>query len=218
MSARHRILQRLREAHRPTSWPAVKIEASTPANAALQREKFCHALQNAHAEVIECDSERWPQLLTTLAKERRWMRWLVGQEVELIHPFEVACGLHSELTLCHYNAPVETLDVDLFSDVDAALTTVKAGIAETGTLVLWPDEQEPRQMSLVPPVHVAILRASDIYASFAQLISKQAWADNGMPTNALLISGPSKTADIQQTLAYGAHGPKILLVFVLRDR
>ena len=36
-----------------------------------------------------------------------------------------------------------------------------------------------------------------------------------MPTNALLISGPSKTADIQQTLAYGAHGPKELIVLVI---
>jgi len=40
------------------------------------------------------------------------------------------------------------------------------------------------------------------------------WA-GGLPTNALLISGPSKTADIQQTLAYGAHGPKELIVLVI---
>ncbi|MEI8631512.1 LUD domain-containing protein [Vibrio sp. PP-XX7] len=39
-----------------------------------------------------------------------------------------------------------------------------------------------------------------------------------MPTNAVLISGPSKTADIQQTLAYGAHGPSELIVIVLTDQ
>ena len=44
----------------------------------------------------------------------------------------------------------------------------------------------------------------------------QGWA-GGLPTNALLVSGPSKTADIQQTLAYGAHGPKELLVLILQD-
>jgi len=42
----------------------------------------------------------------------------------------------------------------------------------------------------------------------------QRWSD-GMPTNALLVSGPSKTADIQVTLAYGAHGPKELVVLLL---
>jgi len=45
---------------------------------------------------------------------------------------------------------------------------------------------------------------------------EQGWA-GAMPTNALLVSGPSKTADIQQTLAYGAHGPKELLVLILQD-
>ncbi|WP_278366532.1 LUD domain-containing protein, partial [Marinobacter salarius] len=42
----------------------------------------------------------------------------------------------------------------------------------------------------------------------------QNWAA-GMPTNALLVSGPSKTADIEQTLAYGVHGPKELIVLVI---
>ena len=42
----------------------------------------------------------------------------------------------------------------------------------------------------------------------------QNWAA-GMPTNALLISGPSKTADIEQTLAYGVHGPKELIVLII---
>lgn len=46
---------------------------------------------------------------------------------------------------------------------------------------------------------------------------EQDWAHH-MPTNALLISGPSKTADIQQTLAYGAHGPSELVVLLLTDQ
>lgn len=68
-----------------------------------------------------------------------------------------------------------------------------------------PDEQEPRLMSLVPPVHIAVLKAEKIHDTLAE----------AMPTNLLLISGPSKTADIELTLAFGVHGPKELIVFIL---
>ena len=47
-------------------------------------------------------------------------------------------------------------------------------------------------------------------------MTAEGWTD-GLPTNALLISGPSKTADIQVTLAYGAHGPKELVVLLIGD-
>ncbi len=69
-------------------------------------------------------------------------------------------------------------------------------------------------MSLVPPLHIALLDADRLFENFAQLIEKENWAA-GMPTNALLISGPSKTADIEQTLAYGIHGPKQLITLIL---
>jgi len=69
-------------------------------------------------------------------------------------------------------------------------------------------------MSLVPPVHIALLKADHIHETFAQAMQVQQWADK-MPTNALLVSGPSKTADIEQTLAYGIHGPRQLIVLIL---
>ena len=71
-------------------------------------------------------------------------------------------------------------------------------------------------MSLLPPVHVALVRQGDIVDNLAGLIRAQDWASR-MPTNAVLVSGPSKTADIEQTLAYGVHGPKELIVLVVRD-
>jgi L-lactate dehydrogenase complex protein LldG len=68
-------------------------------------------------------------------------------------------------------------------------------------------------MSLVPPVHFVLLDATTIHANLHAALTAERWAA-GMPTNALVISGPSKTADIQQTLAYGAHGPRELIVLV----
>ena len=79
---------------------------------------------------------------------------------------------------------------------------------------MWPDAHAPRLMSLVPPVHIALLDAQSLHESFAAMIEDEHWAA-GLPSNALLISGPSKTADIEQTLAYGIHGPRQLITLIL---
>ncbi len=110
------------------------------------------------------------------------------------------------IRLIPHREQVETCRQDLFSRTDAGLTGCLGGIAETGSLVLWPSVQEPRLLSLVPPIHAVVLEASRIRSG------------RGMPTNALLITGPSKSADIEQTLAYGVHGPKELLVLVRQDQ
>ena len=97
--------------------------------------------------------------------------------------------------------------------VDAALTATIGGIADTGAIILWPTPAEPRLMSLVPPIHIAVLDADRIFGSFAEAMEEQGWRQ-GMPTNALLISGPSKTADIEFILTYGVHGPKEVILLV----
>jgi L-lactate dehydrogenase complex protein LldG len=66
----------------------------------------------------------------------------------------------------------------------------------------------------VPPIHIAVLRADSIFDSLGEALSSRRWAE-AMPTNLLLISGPSKTADIELTLAFGVHGPKELMVLVV---
>jgi L-lactate dehydrogenase complex protein LldG len=116
--------------------------------------------------------------------------------------------------LLPYDRPIEAMKSVLLRDAAAAVTTARGGIAQTGTLVLWPTADEPRLMSLLPPIHVALVEAVSIVDSLAETMASQGWAA-GMPTNAVLVSGPSKTADIEQTLAYGVHGPKELIVLVL---
>lgn len=118
--------------------------------------------------------------------------------------------------LMPYDRPVEAFKRELFTGVDAGFTGTVGGIAETGGLLLMPGSAEPRLMSLVPPIHIALLRASTIQDSFWSAMKALGWG-RSLPPNALLISGPSKTADIEQTLAYGVHGPKRLIVVLVND-
>lgn len=118
------------------------------------------------------------------------------------------------LKLIKYEKDIEDFKSTLF-ETNAGLTTALGAVADTGALILWPDEKEPRLMSLVPAIHIAVLKAETIQTCFLQVIETNKWSDN-MPTNALLISGPSKTADIELTLAFGVHGPKELIVIIVR--
>jgi L-lactate dehydrogenase complex protein LldG len=110
-----------------------------------------------------------------------------------------------------YDREIEAWKPSLFQEMDAGFTGCRGAIAETGSLILWPDEAEPRLLSLVPPIHCVLLQADAIHSTFAEAVEAQGWA-TAMPTNALLISGPSKSADIAQVLAYGVHGPRTLVV------
>ena len=115
-----------------------------------------------------------------------------------------------------FDASTDAWKTVLFDKIDASITQAVAAVADTGSLVLKPGPQEPRSLSLVPPVHVALVRASALYASLpAAMAALHPQSD--MPTNLLLVTGPSKTADIQQTLAYGAHGPKELVIVLVDD-
>ena len=168
------------------------------------------------AEVLHTDAAGWPQAVRAALDQRRLTRVLLGQRSDLQPDIDAALD---GLAVRRFDQPLQSWKHALFDEVDAAVTSTVAGVADTGTLVLWPGPGEPRTLSLVPPVHVAVLRASRLYgslpAAMAALLGRA--PQGGLPSNLLLVSGPSKTADIQQVLAYGAHGPKELVVVLVDD-
>lgn len=168
-----------------------------------------------HSEVHLTHSSEWPKLLSELLAQREINTLLIAPTTPHGQAFTNHCQTHnSTLQLLAYERPIEEWKRQLFDDVPASFTGTLAGIAATGTLVVQPSPDEPRLMSLVPPLHIALLNASQIYDNLYQ--AQQHWP-KPMPSNLLLISGPSKTADIEQVLAYGAHGPKDLIVLIVED-
>ncbi len=213
-AARANILGRLRD-HAIAADPAAEdyaVMASKAGSDADRVNRFCDLLQQAHAEVLRVAANDCCAAIAKVLKSKNIQSVLLANGTEL--GAELKNELAPTLNIKHYPAAVEPFKAELFADVDAAVTNARWGIAETGTLVLWPDANEPRTMSLVPPLHVAVVDATTIVNTFFELLNTAHWVEQGMPTNALLISGPSKTADIQQVLAYGAHGPCELIVIV----
>lgn len=174
-------------------------------------EHFCTMLRKAHAEVHRLPDNQYVDWLNQELPKRGIKRVLAGDN---------ALGRKiSELTtkplkVQLYQQAIEEWKELLFNEVDIAITGCKGGIAESGSLILWPDAEEPRLMSLVPPVHLIVMHERTLFSNFSEAMQEQQWSKQ-MPTNALLISGPSKTADIEQILAYGIHGPKTLIVLLL---
>ena len=97
----------------------------------------------------------------------------------------------------------------------AGITGVGHAIAETGTLVLINNESNALLTSLLPPVHIALLRSAQISASLGEAIGKLNIARGEVYRSATLITGPSRTSDVELTLSIGVHGPKELHVIVL---
>lgn len=98
---------------------------------------------------------------------------------------------------------------------DVGISTAQAAIAETGTLVLESESERHRLVSLVPPVHIAIIEATSICLTLGEALTS---VHGGEPAEVsptiTFITGPSRTADIELTLAIGVHGPQELYVIV----
>jgi L-lactate dehydrogenase complex protein LldG len=104
----------------------------------------------------------------------------------------------------------------------ASVSRAFAGVAETGTLVLLSGPGNPTTLSFLPPTHVAVVSASDIAGDYEQVWDRLRDENTGeegrfMPRTVNWITGPSRTADIEQTLLLGAHGPQRLHIVIVDD-
>jgi L-lactate dehydrogenase complex protein LldG len=105
---------------------------------------------------------------------------------------------------------------DLQAAAAIGVTGCDAAIAETGSLVLLSGAGKPRTASLLPPVHLAVVRRSDLRATMGEFFRERA-ADIAASSCCTFVTGPSRTADIELTLTLGVHGPGQVIVIVGPD-
>lgn len=98
-----------------------------------------------------------------------------------------------------------------------SLSRAVAGAAESGTLILTSGPENPSTLNFLPETHCVILRADDLAGSYEDAWDalREVHGRGVLPRTVNFISGPSATADIEQTLIRGAHGPKRLAVFLI---
>jgi L-lactate utilization protein LutC len=106
---------------------------------------------------------------------------------------------------------------DVFFDSDLSISGADYLIAETGTVVVTARREEPRSLSLLAPVHVAVTDERQLLPDLFDLFDESVWAERGRPPSCVtLITGPSKTGDIELRLVTGVHGPREIHVIVIR--
>jgi L-lactate dehydrogenase complex protein LldG len=220
MNARDRILGRLRAAA-PHGAGDVDLERRIDAHFDTRRDatapgvlarRMQAALEAVRAQAWCATAGEWPALLAQRIVDAGVRRIVVDAATPEGRALRSA--LPAGVEPIAFDRPLEDWKAELFGTVDAGFTVARSGIAATGTLVLAPDADSPRTVSLVPPLHIALVHAHTLHADLHQALHAERWQD-GMPTNLVLATGPSRTSDIQQTLAFGAHGPRWTWVVIV---
>lgn len=150
-------------------------------------------------------SEALEQIMDLLDGDKSALSWAEGEM-----PY---AGLHDLLA---------ELDVSIARDDDGAvrvgITGVSAALAATGSLVLESGAGRPRSASLLPDRHIALMTADQLLDDLESWQASQATLDYPafkQASNTVIVTGPSKTADIGHQLVKGAHGPRELHILIL---
>ena len=130
-------------------------------------------------------------------------------------PFLAACGITGLPQVQSGFTDREALRAACVA-ADVGITSADYALAETGTLVMLASPEEPRLISLLPPMHIAVFPRSRMLANLDELLA--VLPNPAEQTSALvLITGPSRTADIEQILVRGVHGPGEIFAVIVEE-
>jgi L-lactate dehydrogenase complex protein LldG len=208
-TTREKVLKRIRNAlisKTPNPYPEIDMGAAVHEPVSENPDvTFAEELTNAGGNFIYC--ENMDAMLTTLSllMETNNLKPLACYHDEL-STYLKKSGIHVEKTPGNSGS------------IKASITFCEYLLARTGTVMVSSRSGPGRQANIFPDVHIVLARASqlvpDIKQAFAALNEKYG---KRLPSMVSLITGPSRTADIEKTLIMGAHGPKELYVLYVDD-
>ena len=191
MSSREHILGKI-STNKPVSVQrkAIKIESEQGVNL---RGQFEDSVKKVGGEIMSIQS---------VSDWKKWIKITYGTDIYL----------YSEIKALEGNYLLDSeINKDQLNKIDVAILEGEFGIAENGAI--WVEKFAYRVIPFVTQHLILLLRESNIISNMHEAYAEL--AEFGLPDFGLFISGPSKTADIEQSLVYGAHGPKTLKVILV---
>jgi L-lactate dehydrogenase complex protein LldG len=209
-TAKERVLKNIRNALiQKNENPFFDVSQDEPVYAPvdpIDEVAFAQALNEVAGNFIYCaDEKEMLQHLIGLVKQREW------NEIFTLNP-----NLADLLKLA--SIPVAS-DASRITEMKVGITLCESLVARLGSVLVSSAASDGRRMIVYPEIHLVIAYASqvvsDLKDAFSALVKR--YGEN-LPSLVTIITGPSRTADIEKTLVMGAHGPKELIVFLIDDK
>lgn len=164
-------------------------------------ERFIAKMQEKTASV-----ERLPSLADVGAAVARYVAAVPAGPALRVSRALATVDWPSELTV-QYGAAVR--------EDETSVTPCFAAVAESGAIVTLSGADTPSTLNFVPDTHIVVVHTAQVVAHFEDLWARWRATGQPMPRSVNFISGPSRTADIEQTIQLGAHGPRRLHILLL---
>jgi L-lactate dehydrogenase complex protein LldG len=208
-TSKEKVLKYVREAlMSKTDQPFPKIDYDKAVFSEMEALdiNFAQELTAAGGMFIYCETEtEVVDGLKFLVHDRKWE-----------NIFAVEPEITDLLDKAHLNF---SSDQDKLTQSHLGITGCEALVARLGSVMVSTGQMAGRQIFIYPEIHIVFARASQLVSDLKDALLKlKKKYDQRMPSMVTLITGPSRTADIEKTLVMGAHGPKELYVFMLEDR
>lgn len=208
-TSREKVLKRIRGAlMSKTENPYPSLDTDSLLYHAFHDTKditFAQEFTKAAGKFIYCENENDLKTnLATLVTERNWQN---------IHSTEPAIQkLLEEIGISLNNDP------EKFNEIQVGITFCEFLIARFGSIMISAGQRSGRKMNVFPEVHIVLSKTSQIVPELKDaFIGMNERYDKNIPSLVSVITGPSRTADIEKTLVMGAHGPKELYVFLVDE-
>jgi L-lactate dehydrogenase complex protein LldG len=207
--SKENILKRIREAlATPTQTPVAKPDFSAPIYSQISSEpsvQFAEVFVRNKGEFFFCENEQeFISSLQLLIEKRNLQEIYVWETLlnELLKKSGIA-----------FKA-----DDTKFKSAEVGITLCECLVARTGSIIITSRQEAGRRLGIYPPIHIVVAFTSQLVADIKDgLQMVQAKYPTLLPSMISMITGPSRTADIEKTLVLGAHGPKELILFLIED-
>jgi len=208
-TSREKVLKKLRNAlisRSESPYPSLDLSSSVYKEFEDSLDiTFAMEFSKVSGKFIYCENENdLKENLISLIGEKKWN--------------QVFCtDLQIKETLASAGIPFTSTESE-FTQMDAGITYCESLIARLGSIMVSSKQTSGRRLNVYPENHIVIARSSQIVPDLKDALSniKKKYKDN-FPSMISVITGPSRTADIEKTLVMGAHGPRELYVFLIDE-